>query len=105
MRKGLALLFATAGVAQLLAPPPVRRAYARWGYPDWLRISVGVIELEAAALAAFQPTKHIAVAQLIPVLAGAVYTHAKTPRERMLTAVPLVTIAALLSILDEDKCG
>jgi NAD(P)-dependent dehydrogenase (short-subunit alcohol dehydrogenase family) len=43
------------------------------------------------------------VAQLVPVLAGAVYTHAKTPRERILTVVPLLTIAALMSILDEDE--
>jgi hypothetical protein len=103
MRRGLAILFATAGIAQLLAPPAVRRAYARWGYPDWLRMAIGAIELEAAAMAAFRPTKHLAVAQLLPVLAGAVYTHAKTPRERMLTVVPLLTIAALLSILHEDK--
>lgn len=103
MRKGLALLFAAAGVAQLVAPPPVRRAYERWGYPDWLRIGVGIIELEAAALVAFRPTKHLAVVQLVPVFAGAVYTHAKMPRERMLTVVPLLSIAALLSILDEDE--
>jgi hypothetical protein len=81
----------------------VRRAYARWGYPDWLRIAIGAIELEAAAMAAFQPTRHLAVVQLLPILAGAAYTHAKTRRERNLTAVPLLAMAALLSILHEDK--
>ena len=96
MKKPIAALFIGAGLLQLAGIAPVRRAYARWGYPDWFRIGIGVIELEAGLLAGFDMTRRLAALQLIPIMAGSIYTHSKTSGERHMTLVPAFTLVALL---------
>jgi hypothetical protein len=34
MRSAISMLFVAAGLLQLAGVRPVRRAYARWGYPE-----------------------------------------------------------------------
>jgi DoxX-like family len=87
----ISALFIGAGLLQLSGVAPVRRAYARWQYPDWFRITIALIEIEAGMLAAFDTTQRVAALQLIPVMAGAVYTHGKTCGERHMMALPAFT--------------
>jgi putative oxidoreductase len=95
MRSAISMLFVAAGLLQLAGVRPVRRAYARWGYPEWFLVAIGSIEMEAGIFAAFDNTQRIAALQLIPIMLGSIYTHGKTPGERYMAVVPAVTLMAL----------
>jgi putative oxidoreductase len=95
MAKAIAALFIGAGLVQLAGFQPVRRSYARWGYPNWFRIVIGIVEIEAGVLAASNTKQHLAALQLIPIMAGSIYTHLKTPGEGHLTVVPAFILAPL----------
>jgi putative oxidoreductase len=103
MRKALSSLFVAAGFLQLSGIRPVRRAYARWGYPEWFRVAIGAIELEAGLLAAFDTTQRLASLQLMPIMAGSIYTHGKTPGERRMIVVPLLTVLALFRLAQSRR--
>jgi hypothetical protein len=92
------MLFVAAGLLQLARIRPVRHAYARWGYPEWFRVAIGTIEMEAGVLAAFDTTQRLAALQLIPIMVGSIYTHAKTPHERHMAVVPTLTLVALFGL-------
>jgi len=93
--KAIATLFIGAGHLQLAEVAPVRRAYARWGYPEWFRIAIGMIEIEAGMLAAFDATQRLAALQLIAIMAGSIYTHGKTAGERHMMVMPAFTLVIL----------
>lgn len=95
MRNAISMLFVAAGLLQLAGVRPVRRAYARWGYPEWFRVAIGSIEMEAGIFAAFDNTQRMAALQLIPIMLGSIYTHGKTPGERHMAVVPAITLVAL----------
>ena len=95
MRSAISMLFVAAGLLQLAGVPPVRRAYARWGYPEWFRVAIGSIEMDAGIFAAFDNTQRIAALQPIPIMLGSIYTHGKTPGERHMAVVPAITLMAL----------
>lgn len=46
----LAAFFIIGGVANILAPGPIRAEFLRWGFPDWFHFLVGALELAAAAM-------------------------------------------------------
>lgn len=91
----MVLLFAGAGVVQVLGLPPILNAYARWGYEDWFRIGIGLVEIEAALLLAFDSTKYWGVSQLAPIMLSSIYTHAKTRGEFPLSIIPALTELSL----------
>ena len=95
IRKTISTLFVATGALQLTGIRPVRRAYARWGYPEWFRVAIGMVEIEAGLLAAFDNTQRVAALQLIPIMVGAIYTHGKTPGERHMIVVPAIMLFAL----------
>jgi len=103
MRKAISTLFVIAGVLQLAGIRPVRLAYARWGYPEWFRMAIGAIEMEAGLLAAFGDTQRLAAFQLIPIMVGSIYTHGKTQSERHMAVVPTLTLLALIRIAQSRR--
>jgi len=47
--KLLSAVFISSGFLKLAGPEFVRARFARWHYPDWFRIAIGVWEVEAGA--------------------------------------------------------
>jgi DoxX-like family len=48
--------------------------FRRWGYPDWIRITLGCIELAAATLLLWKPGRWLGTQIMIAVMGGAIAT-------------------------------
>lgn len=89
----LALVFALSGVAKLAGLEFEVQAFARWGYPLWFMVAVGLAEV-AGALALLMPRlRALAAAALSALMVGAVATHVIHAEWGMLTVA--TTILAL----------
>ncbi|PZO89029.1 MAG: DoxX family protein [Micavibrio aeruginosavorus] len=53
----LAAFFIIGGIVNWIAPKPIRKEYARWGYPSWFHYVTAILEIAAAALLIFPETK------------------------------------------------
>ena len=68
--------------------------FHRWGYPDWIRITLGGVELGAAALLFWKPGRQLAAQIMIAVMGGAIATlssHNELPE----ALVPIAVIGLL----------
>jgi len=52
------------------------RDFARWGYPDWFRIAVGIAELVSFLLLLVPPVAGVGAGIFAVVMLGAIFTHA-----------------------------
>jgi len=73
-------------------------AFRHWGYPDWFRITIGVIELSAVALLLLGRTAAFGAILIILVMLGGMATHIIYDGGRHLTSevVPLVLSSIVL---------
>jgi len=71
----LAVLFMVSGAEKLRGSEECVRNFALWGYPDWLRVLVGAVEVTSAVLLPVPRTTFVGAVPLIVVAAGATYTH------------------------------
>ena len=73
-------------------------AFRHWGYPDWFRITIGVIELTAVALLLLGRTAAFGAILIILVMLGGMATHIIYDGGRHLTSevVPLVLSSIVL---------
>jgi putative oxidoreductase len=71
----LAVLFVVTGAPKLLGAEGWVRHFARWGYPDWLRLVIGSLEVAAAALLCIPKLATLGACVIVVVMAGATYTH------------------------------
>lgn len=71
----LAALFLMAGGSKLAGVEEHVRNFARYGWPDWLRLVVGAVEVISAVLLLFPRAAFFGGGALIAVMAGATYTH------------------------------
>jgi putative oxidoreductase len=96
----LAFVFLMAGVPKLLGQPGHVRGFAHWGYPDWFRITIGVMELTAVVLLLLGRTAAFGAILIIVVMLGAWATHLLFDGGRNMTSevVPLVLASILLVI-------
>jgi len=51
------------------------RDFARWGYPDWFRIAVGIAELVSFLLLLVPPVAGVGAGIFAVVMLGAIFTH------------------------------
>jgi uncharacterized membrane protein YphA (DoxX/SURF4 family) len=72
----LALMFVGASIPKLLGAPDAVAGFAKYGYPDWLRLAVGVTEVVAAALLLVPRLAWIGASAIAVIMIGATYTHA-----------------------------
>ncbi|WGS53887.1 DoxX family protein [Paraburkholderia sp. D15] len=70
----VAVLFAIAGVVNLVGLGAVKRDFARWGYPAWFRSVCGSLELVSAALLFGQQTRVLGLMLSGAIMIGAVFT-------------------------------
>ena len=99
----LALVCLRSGLMKMPSVPGVQfwmRDFHRWGYPDWLRLAVGVAELVSFALLLVPRVAGYGAAIFAIVMIGAIYTHAthnesaRLPFNLLLLALSLITVYA-----------
>jgi hypothetical protein len=71
----LVLLFAKQGWAKFSDTSGWAVAFRHWGYPDWFRVTIGVVELTAAACLLWVRTAAVGVALITCVMLGGMATH------------------------------
>ena len=75
-------------------------AFRHWGYPDWFRVTIGVIELTAALLLLWGRTAWAGAGLIICVMLGAMGTHIVKDGGRHLTSeVVPITLATIVLTL------
>jgi hypothetical protein len=91
----LTALFTVSGVVNLAGLGPVKRDFARWGYPTWFRLLCGALELSSAGLMLWQQTRLLGLAVVGVVMVGALFTLLRN-REPFLHLAPALVFSALI---------
>ena len=71
----LAALFLMAGGSKLAGAEIHVQHFAQWGWPDWLRLVVGAVEVTSAVLLLIPRVALFGGCALMALMAGATYTH------------------------------
>lgn len=96
----LAAVYLLAGGSKLAGAEQHVQSFARWGWPDWMRLAVGTVEVVSAALLLVPRVAFFGATALVVVMAGAIYTHLfRAPGEAGMAVVLLVLLglSALLA--------
>ena len=96
----LVLVFVPQGLSKFDDASGWTRAFRLWGYPDWFRITIGVLELLAALLLIAGRTAAFGAIIIIVVMLGGMATHLIFEGGRHITSevVPLVLATIVLVI-------
>jgi len=94
----LLFIFLPQGSAKFSDSSGWATAFRHWGYPDWFRITIGVIELGGVLMLLWPRTAAIGAAAIICVMLGGMATHLLKDSGRHLTSevVPLVLATIVL---------
>jgi len=95
----LAVLFMVSGAEKLRGAEECVRDFARWGYPDSLRVLIGAVEVASAVLLPVPRTTFVGAVPLILVMAGAMYTQLFRAAAEGGMAVFTLVLFALLCLL------
>ena len=78
-------------------------AFRHWGYPSWFRITVGAVELSAAACLLWRRTAPIGALMIVGVMLGGMATHVALEHGRHMTSevVPLTLALIVLAVRTE----
>ena len=99
----LALVCLRSGLMKMPFVPGVEfwiRDFARWGYPDWFRVLIGVVELVSFALLLIPRFAGYGALIFAVVMLGAIFTHAthgesgRLPFNFLLLVVSVIIIFA-----------
>jgi len=95
----LAYVFSRQGLAKFSASSGWATAFRAWHYPDWFRITVGVVEVAAAALVLTPWTALAGGVLIVGVMLGAMGTHVWWGRPGQVTSevLPLI-LGTLLAV-------
>ena len=89
----LAALFLMAGGSKLAGVEMHIQNFARWGWPDWMRIAIGAIEVTAAVLLLIPRIAFFGACTLMVVMMGAIHTHLfRATGEASMVVPPLVLL-------------
>ena len=96
----LVLIFAKQGWSKFDDSSGWARAFRHWGYPDWFRVTIGVIEVSACALLLLGRTAAFGALLIIVVMLGGMMTHLIFDSGRNMTSevVPLVLASIVLAL-------
>lgn len=96
----LILIFAPQGWSKFNDASGWAVAFRHWGYPDWFRVTIGVMELSAVALLLRGRTAAFGAILIITVMLGAWATHLMFDSGRHMTSevVPLVLASVVLVV-------
>lgn len=95
----LTLIFVPQGWSKFFADSGWSAAFRHWGYPDWFRVTIGVMELTAVALLLLGRTAALGAILIITVMLGGMATHLIFDGGRHMTSevVPL-TLATIVLV-------
>jgi uncharacterized membrane protein YphA (DoxX/SURF4 family) len=95
----LVLIFAPQGWAKFDDASGWAVAFRHWGYPDWFRVIIGVMELSAVVLLLLGRTAAFGAILIIVVMLGGMATHLIFDGGRHMTSevVPLVLATIVLA--------
>lgn len=96
----LVLIFVPQGWSKFDDASGWSRAFRHWGYADWFRITIGVVEIAAVALLVLGRTAAFGAILIIVVMLGGMATHIIFDGGRHLTSevVPLVLASIVLAV-------
>jgi putative oxidoreductase len=96
----LILIFARQGWAKFSDTSGWAAAFRHWGYPDWFRVMIGVLELAGVVLLILGRTAAFGAMIIIVVMLGAWATHLIFDGGRHMTSevVPLVLASVVLIV-------
>lgn len=96
----LVLIFVPQGLAKFDDASGWAKAFRFWGYPDWFRITIGVLELLAALLLIAGRTAAFGAILIIVIMLGGMATHLIFEGGRHMTSelVPLMLATIVLAI-------
>lgn len=96
----LVLIFAPQGWSKFNDASGWAVAFRHWGYPDWFRMTIGIIELSAVGLLVLGRTAAFGAILIIIVMLGGMATHLIFDGGRHLTSevVPLVLASTVLAV-------
>jgi len=94
----LILIFARQGWAKFSDTSGWAIAFRHWGYPDWFRVTIGILELAAVVLLGLGRTAAFGAIIIIVVMLGAWATHLIFDGGRNMTSevVPLLLASIVL---------
>jgi len=95
----LAFVFLLAGVPKLAGVQAHVQHFASWGYPDWFRLLVGVVEVGSAVLLLVPRLAFFGAAGIAVIMAGATYTHLVRVPEEASRAPLTLSLLALAAIV------
>jgi putative oxidoreductase len=103
----LVLIFAPQGWSKFFDDSGWAGAFRHWGYPDWFRITIGVLELAAVALLLAGRTAAFGALIIIVVMLGGMATHLIFDGGRHMTSevVPLVLATIVLVVRRSQLSG
>jgi putative oxidoreductase len=94
----LSFVIFLAGFPKLIGGQDWAKNFELWGYPEWFRFFVGLVEVAGSILLLNQKTALFAAAVLMVVMAGATYTQIIFG-EWVSWVIPLVLMALLASLV------
>lgn len=96
----LVLIFAPQGWSKFSETSGWAVAFRHWGYPDWFRVTIGVMELSAVVLLVLGRTAAFGAILIIIVMLGGMATHVIFDGGRHMTSevVPLVLASVVLAV-------
>ncbi|EHP44685.1 hypothetical protein OR16_01630 [Cupriavidus basilensis OR16] len=94
----LAFAFLSAAVVNLAGPKAIRAEFAKWGYPDWIRVAVSAGELGGAILICFNGAERIGASILLVVTLGILMSFTRS-KEWMRMQYPFVLFLLLAAVL------
>ncbi|HKE91961.1 MAG TPA: DoxX family protein [Gemmatimonadales bacterium] len=96
----LVLVFARQGWAKFDNASGWAVAFRQWGYPDWFRVTIGIMELTAVVLLLLGRTAAFGAILIILVMLGAEATHLIFDHGQHMTSevVPLVLATIVLIV-------
>jgi len=102
----LVLIFAPQGWSKFDDASGWARAFRHWGYPDWFRVTIGVLEVSAVALLLLGRTAAFGAIIIIVVMLGGMATHVIFDGGRHMTSevVPL-TLGTIVLIIRRHQIG
>jgi len=93
----LAAFFVVGGIGNIFASDAIRADYLRWGYPTWFHYVTGILELAAAGLIAWRPTRLFGAGLASLVMIGAAGTVLKNGEVSHAIA-PLIVLMVALTV-------
>jgi putative oxidoreductase len=96
----LVLIFTPQGWSKFSDTSGWATAFRHWGYPDWFRVTIGVLELGAVLLLILGRTAAFGAIVIIVVMLGGMATHIIFDGGRHMTSevVPLVLASIVLAV-------